>query len=113
MGGSHVSGDATKAGIESLIAAQAANYTSAIGAAFPFSTDGYAAFLVAYEPGRSFLWKYTRGGAASLWIEEFNHKLGTPTAIAILDDAGVYCRNFTHALVSFDTHSNKGMFSWQ
>ena len=113
MGGSHLSGSATKPGIESLLAAQTTNYTSAIGATFPFSTDGYAAFLVAYEPGRSFLWQYTRGGAASLWIEEFNHKLGTPIAIAVLDDAGVYRRNFTHVLVSFDTRTNKGTFSWK
>jgi hypothetical protein len=112
MGGSHVSGAATKAGIESLMAMQASNYTSAIGAAFPFTRDGYAAFLVAYEPGRSFMWAYTRGGAGSLWIEEFDHNLGAPTTTAVLDEAGVYRRNFTHALVSFNTHSNTGAFSY-
>ena len=59
------------------------------------------------------MWQYTHEGAASLWIDEFDYTLGTPTATAVLDHAGVYRRNFTHAHVAFDTNSNKGTFVWK
>jgi hypothetical protein len=113
MGGAHIDyrGSASEAGIQSLIAAQNQNYTSAIGAGFPFSTAGYAAFLVAYEPGRSFLWTYTLD-PNDIWIEEFDHKLGAPVGLATRQENGVYTRKFTHATVSFDTATNTGSFHW-
>jgi hypothetical protein len=114
MGGAHVAFSATKAGIESLIATQAANTSSAIGAGgFPFSTNGYAAFLVAYEQGRSFMWTY-KLDPSDIWIEEFDHPLGAPFGPpAQIDEAGVYVREFAHATVSFDTKTSKGHFSWK
>jgi hypothetical protein len=113
MGGAHIDyrGSASEAGIQNLIAAQNQNYTSAIGAGFPFSTAGYAAFLVAYEPGRSFMWTYTLD-PKDIWIEEFDHNLGAPVGLATRQDTGVYTRQFTHATVSFDTVTNTGSFQW-
>ena len=111
MGGAHIGGSASEAGIESLIVAQNQNYTSAIGAGFPFSRAGYAAFLVAYEPGRSFMWTYTLD-PNDIWIEEFDHKLGAPVGLATRQENGVYTRQFTHATVSFDTATNTGSFHW-
>ena len=58
MGGAHVGGSADEAGILSLRQYQAQNSSNAIAAGFPFTTDGYAAFLMAYEQGRSFMWSY-------------------------------------------------------
>ena len=113
MGGAHVAGSADKKGILGLLAYQARNDTSAIAAGFPFSTDGYASFLVAYEQGRSFMWSYVLD-VKTLWIEEFEHKLGAPQGVATLDKEGaVYTRNFAHATITFDTTSNKGAFQWK
>lgn len=113
MGGAHMPFDATEASIKALQAVQAKNTTSAIAAGFPFSRSGYAAFLIGYEQGRSFMWTYTLD-PDKIWIEEFDHRLGSPLSKAKLDvEARVYTREFTHATVSFDAGHNVGHFVWK
>ena len=110
MGGCHTSYPATREGIVSLEDDIADPHTSSIFAEFPVTTDGYAAFLQAYVPGRSWLWWYS---VAPRWIEEFDHRLGAPLGRANVTSDGVYSRRFSHgALVSFDTRHNKGSFVW-
>ena len=62
-----------------------------------------------YTQGRGFMWKYS---GQEPWVPEFDQPMGAPLGNATLDAAGVYTRRFTHGMVTFDTHSNKGHFEW-
>eukprot|EP00040_Diaphanoeca_grandis_P001843 m.19750 g.19750 ORF g.19750 m.19750 type:complete len:498 (-) comp12595_c0_seq1:164-1657(-) len=98
-----------KSGIEAFQQKLAEPDVFSLFALFPVSRDGYAAFLMGYTHGRSWLWWYS---SEPRWIEEFGHKLGLPIGAATLVD-GVYHRSFTlGAHVTFDTHTNTGNFQW-
>ena len=112
--GSHLRFAATKAGIEKLRAVmrEPEDSTGPIFAQFPIDSDGYAAFLTAYEDGRAWLWWY---GAQqqTKWVPEFGRKLGVPTEKAKLSSAGVYSRRFsTGTVVQFNPATGNGTFHW-
>ena len=103
---------ANKDGITLLADELAKPGVKAIFAHFPLSTAGYAAFLMAHQQDKSWLWWYNGKPAYSGWIPEFNHTLGVPLGDATLSK-GVYTRKFsTGTTVSFDTGTNEGAFSW-
>eukprot|EP01047_Picozoa_sp_COSAG01_P039756 COSAG01_NODE_3303_length_6294_cov_3.018402_5_plen_701_part_00 len=113
--GAHMKFPATKAGIENLklrMMRPPENSSTPIFAQFPITSDGYAAFLMAYEDGRAWLWWYG-GQQQTKWVPEFGHKLGVPVEKASLSQTGVYSRHFsTGAKVEFDTVTGNGSFSW-
>jgi hypothetical protein len=110
MGGCHTSYPATGEGIKAMESDLSDKHVSSIFAEFPVNTDGYAAFLQSYVPGRSWLWWYS---VAPIWIDEFDHRLGAPMGAANVSEDGVHSRRFSRgALVSFDTRTNKGAFVW-
>jgi hypothetical protein len=57
---------ANSAGIERLKEVVAGPHTNSIFADFPFTRDGYAAFLMGYTQGRAFLWSYIPGASERL-----------------------------------------------
>jgi hypothetical protein len=104
---------ASQRGIESLTSVLRQPDTTAVFVHFPMTTAGYAAFLMAHEQGRSWFWWYNGKPEFSGWLPEFDHPLGSPVSEARLGADGVYTRNFsTGAMVSFNTTSNEGHFSW-
>ena len=104
-------GGANAAAIESLKLELATPHANSVFAHFPFNRNGYAAFLIGYTHGRSFLWTYQLR-TTSMWIEEFERPMGKPLADAVLGKDGVYVRRFTKGNVSFDSKTNKGHFEW-
>ena len=113
MGGGGASGysaPASASGIEGLKAALAKPHTNSVFVHFPFTRDGYAAFLMGYTQGRGFLWAYTSGDP--VWIDEFERSLGGPLGVAVLGKDGVYSRSFQHGTAQFDTRNNTGHFQW-
>ena len=67
---------------------------------------------MAHQEGKSWLWWYNGKPTYSGWIPEFNHTLGAPVGNATLS-GGVYTRAFTTGtVVTFNTATNTGTFSW-
>jgi hypothetical protein len=116
MAGCVLSGRTEKANqqsIQSLAKTIDAPGTRAVFAKFPLTTDGYAAFLMAHQQGRSWLWWYNSKPSFQGWVPEWNRTLGAPVDNATLSSAGVYSRRFSSgAVVSFDTNTDKGRFEW-
>jgi len=111
LGGCTSKYPASAGGIESLRSDLANPGTSSILASFPVSTDGYAAFLQGYEPGRAWLWHYT-AAPAPFHIPEFSRRLGTPLGPTTLTE-GVYRRRFARGVeVLFFSRNNSGLFTW-
>jgi hypothetical protein len=99
-------------GIQELAAALAAPGVKAIFVHFPMSTAGYAAFLMAHQQDKSWLWWYNGKPSYSGWIPEFNHTLGVPVGDAQVS-GGIYTRTFsTGTVVTFNTKTNTGVFDW-
>ena len=102
---------ASQHGIQELAGALAEPGVKAIFVHFPLSTAGYAAFLMAHQAGKSWLWWYNSKPGYSGWIPEFEHTLGVPVGNATLSGHGVYTRTFSAgAVVTFDTRTNEGHF---
>jgi hypothetical protein len=103
---------ADQQGIQELAGWLAQPGVKAIFAHFPMNTAGYAAFLMAHQQDKSWFWWYNGKANFSGWIPEFDHELGTPVGDAKLS-GGVFVRNFsTGTVVTFDTSTNEGRFSW-
>jgi hypothetical protein len=103
---------ASQPGIQSLANALSQPGVKAIFVHFPQNTAGYAAFLMAHQQGKSWLWWYNGAPTFKGWIPEFNHTLGVPVGDAKLS-GGVYTRKFsTGTVVTFDTTTNEGDFQW-
>ena len=104
---------ADQGSIELLKTKQSSTTMATIAASFPFQSDGYAAFLVAYQQGRSFMWKYVLD-VEEIWIGEFEQPLGAPSGPpATVNASGVYTRDFENVVVTFNTKTNKGSFAWK
>eukprot|EP00912_Choanoflagellata_sp_UC4_P001084 UC4_evm3s669 len=99
-------------GINKLRAALDDPYATTIFAKFPFTRNGYAAFLMTYISGRAFMWDYSPAGTRTIWIEEFDRPIGPPLENATVVD-GIYLRRFKYANVTFDTKTNIGDFIYR